>query len=304
MDGPAADIVLVNTPPAAATSQKFDFRRQKTLERAYLRSMELLLESYCKPAAAVLTASLRQNCKVELREIAQNPWESLEHPEAYSPVVFSLPPLPTRAVMILPVPMALLLVELKLGGNGHRLPKRSALTEIEAVLLKDLTNEMLTRLAVVFSHSTELHADWQGPEQSRQVVQRLPGSEMYLHANFAVEIGDIAETFRLSFAFPFAMLVPLLESFSVRAEGVSVSDSRNFREAMRARIMDVPVSVEARFKSTTLSYGDVMAIEPGAILSLGHRKNEPIELRVGGVVLHKAQPTRVGKRVAAMIVKE
>ena len=302
MSGPAADIVHVNTPPAA--SQKFDFRRQKTLERAYLRSIELLLESYCKPAGGVLTASLRQNCRVELREIAQNPWGSLMHPDAYSPVVFSLPPLPARGIMILPVPMALLMVELKLGGNGHRLPQRSALTEIEAVLLKDLTNELLTRMAVVFSHSTDLRADWQGPEQSRQVVQRLPGNEMYLHATFEVEIGDIAENFQLSFAFPFTMLIPLLESFSVRSEGVGVADSRKFREAMRARIMDVPISIEARFKSTTLAYGEVMAIEPGAILSLGHHKNEPIELRVGGVVLHKAQPTRVGKHVAAMIVKE
>ncbi|MDA8263145.1 MAG: FliM/FliN family flagellar motor switch protein [Actinomycetota bacterium] len=294
----------MNTPPAAASSEKFDFRRQKTLERAYLRSVELLLESYCKPAASTLTGSLRQNCKVELREIVQNPWESLSHPESYSPVVFSLPPLPSRGIMIMPVPMALLMVELKLGGNGHRIPRRSSLTEIEAVLLKELTNELLARMAVAFSHATELHADWQGAEQSRQIVQRLPGNEMYLYATFDIAIGDIAENFQLSFAFPFTMLIPLLESFNVRSEGVGVTDSRNFRESMRARMLDVPVSIEARFKSTTLSYGEVMAIEPGAVLSLGHSRSEPIELRVGGVVLHKAQPTRIGKRVAAMIVKE
>ena len=302
--GPPVDTLRVNTPPPASDSEKFDFRRQKTLERAYLRSIELLLESYCKPAASTLTGSLRQNCKVDLRETVQNPWESLVHPENYSPVVFSLPPLPSRGVMIMPVPMALLMVELKLGGNGHRIPSRSSLTEIEAVLLKDLTNELLARLAVAFSHATELRADWQAVEQSRQILQRLPGIEMYLHATFDVAIGDIAESFQLSFAFPFTMLIPLLESFSVRSEGAGVADSRDFRESVRARLLEVPVSIEARFKSTSLSYGEVMAIEPGAVLSLGHRKSEPIELRVGGVVLHKARPTRIGKRVAAMIVKE
>ena len=76
-------------------AKKFDFRQPKTLERNQLRSLQLLLEAFARPASSILSANLRVHCRLDITGLLQLPWEGVldMFEDNGSVTVVSLPPI-------------------------------------------------------------------------------------------------------------------------------------------------------------------------------------------------------------------
>ncbi len=286
-------------------TKSFDFRQPKTLERTQARSIEMLLESFARPASTVLGANLRVPSRLEIESTSQKTWEEIlsELPELGSVSVFYLTPLPSKIVLFLPATLALRLVDLRLGGVGDQEFEARIPTDIEQTIILGVMGEVLPQLTNAFSPIVETRLERLGTEQALQFVQGIPLNEMCFLVSFDVTIGELgSETMFL--VFPFPALRPLVESLGNRNHTVVEKQSEEFHQGLETRLQDVEINVEILFKPTLLTSGEIVRMVPGDVVNLGHRVSDPLDVIVDGVQLYRGRPTKVGSRLAVLIVEE
>ncbi len=286
-------------------TKSFDFRQPKTLERTQARSIEMLLESFARPASTVLGANLRVPSRIEMASTSQKTWEEVlgELPEIGSVSLFYLTPLPSKIVLFLPAALALRLVDLRLGGIGDQEPEARVPTDIEQTIILGVLGEVLPQLTSAFSPIIETRLERLGTEQALQFIQGIPLNEMCFLVNLDVTIGELSSQ-TMSLVFPFPALRPIVESLGSRGHAVVEKQSEEFHQGLETRLQDVEVDVEVLFKPTVLTSGEIVEMEPGDVINLGHRVSDPLDVIVNGVHLYRGRPTKVGSRLAVLIVEE
>lgn len=286
-------------------AKSFDFRQPKTLERTQARSIEMLLESFARPASTVLGANLRVPSRIEISSTSQRTWEEVlgELPDTGSVSLFYLAPLPSKIVLFLPAVLALRLVDLRLGGIGDQEPEARVPTDIEQTIILGVLGEVLPQLANAFSPIIETRLERLGTEQALQFVQGIPLNEMCFLVNLDVAIGELS-TQTISIVFPFPVLRPIVESLGSRGHAVVEKQSEEFHKGLETRLQDVEVDVEVLFKPTVLTSGEIVQMVPGDVINLGHRVSDPLDVIVNDVYLYRGRPTKVGSRLAVLIVEE
>src|SRR5258707_15604356 len=94
---------------------RFDFSAPRGLERPQLRQLQLTLEAYARRGASVLSATLRTRVQIDLVGLREREVHAFadEVAEQSSLLLFAMPPLPGRAIVALPLPLAMALVDLR-----------------------------------------------------------------------------------------------------------------------------------------------------------------------------------------------
>ncbi len=282
--------------------RNFDFRQPKSLERNQLRALQLVLESFLRAASSVLSANLRMPFRLNVGELEQKPWEAvisdLEDPASIA--VFSLPPLPSKALWHMPIDLVMRLIDLRLGGSGKGdVPKR-ALTDIERVIVRDLVSEMLQQLVPAFGPITTVNIGTLHQESSLQFVQLVALSEMCVLAPIELSISNDPPIYT-AICFPFPLLRPITEILNSRANPVEDTLESTLTAKIESRLFDVEVVLNVEFEPTTLTSREVVSLAIGDVVRLDHRKGQPLKIKVDNTFMYYAMPTQVGKRVACLL---
>jgi flagellar motor switch protein FliM len=280
----------------------FDFRRPSKFGREHLRCLENLHESFTRRLASSLTHALR--CVVQLKPIAadeityENYVRSLPNPSVL--VLVSLSPLPGNVIVEMSAPMGLLLVDRALGGFGAPAPMRR-LTDLETRLLGELIRGGVGAFQETFAPVLDVAPDLLGIETNPSFVQVAPPSEttLLLSYSFVVAAATKVEGL-LTVCYPFSTLHPVMDRLQrhVAAEQPpEEAASSDEMEQMADRLQDVAVTLSVALRPTTVSARDVAVLEPGDVLRLDHRIDEPALGLVDGVELFEGFVGRRGKRL-------
>lgn len=286
------------------TPRSFDFRKPKSLERNQLRSLQMVLESFLRAASSVLTANMRVPFRLTIGELEQKPWEEviglLEDPASIA--VFSLPPLPSKALWHMPIELSMRLIDMRLGGNGKGdIPKRP-LSDLERVIIKNLTEDMLAQIVPAFAPITSLALGGVNLETSTQFVQLVSLSEMCVLAQIEIAASN-EPPISTAICLPFPLLRPITEILNNRANPIEDEVDHTLSHNIEQRLYDVPVEVTVEFEPTLLTSREIVSLAAGDVVRLSHRKGQPLRVRVDSTELYLAQPTQVGKRVACVLVE-
>ena len=284
-------------------AKKFDFRQPKTLERNQLRSLQLLLEAFARPASSILSANLRVHCRLDITGLLQLPWEGVldMFEDNGSVTVVSLPPLPSKAIYYQQFDPALRIVDLRFGGSGDDIPSRNMLTDIELDVVLGIMEEVLAQLPAAFSSILDIRLGQITQEQSLQLVHAAAMNEMCIVAKMLLRIDD-KHDHETALILPFPLLRPMLDQLGSRGVAV-VEQNLGFANQLAERLQDVNLDLEVVFKPTFLSSGQIVDLRPGDVVRLAHRKGEPLDLVCGPVKVSKVQPTQVGRRLACLVVE-
>ena len=284
-------------------AKKFDFRQPKTLERNQLRSLQLLLEAFARPASSILSANLRVHCRLDITGLLQLPWEGVldMFEDNGSVTVVSLPPLPSKAIYYQQFDPALRIVDLRFGGSGDDIPSRNMLTDIELDVVLGIMEEVLAQLPAAFSSILDIRLGQITQEQSLQLVHAAAMNEMCIVAKMLLRIDD-KHDHETALILPFPLLRPMLDQLGSRGVAV-VEQNLGFANQLAERLQDVDLDLEVVFKPTFLSSGQIVDLRPGDVVRLAHRKGEPLDLVCGPVKVSKVQPTQVGRRLACLVVE-
>lgn len=291
---------------AAAEGQqtRFDFSAPRGLERQQLRQLQLVLETYTRRAASVLSATLRTRVQIELVGLKEKDIHAFSEgvEEQAALLLFALPPLPGRAMVALPLPLAMALTDLRLGGPGRSpsYPDR-ALTEIERGIFAPVAELLLADLPVAL---TGLVPCGMGnvTQESGQYLQNVGSTaDRCLVVSMTMMLGG-ADEHPYNLMLPFTMVRSLVDAME-RMNGSADEGPREFK-AVAERMLDVSAEASIRFLPTKLTSSEILSLVPGDVVRLPHPEGAPLQLAVGGLPLMYVSITQRGKRVVCTVIAQ
>lgn len=291
-------------PPAAERARTFDFRRPNKLSRDHVRNLQIIHETFARQFTTVLSSTLRAVSEVSVLSIEQLAYDEYvrDTPNPSHMSILSVDPLPGVAVLQFPMSTAMTIVDLMLGGHGAASALERPLTEIEKGLLRTIIDRVLAELAYAFESVAEINPTVLGHESNPQFAQVAAPSDMTVVIMFDVKIGN--ESNVASLCFTYSALQPILDTIASATSHSQAGrhDLQVARERVADRLLDVPVELAVEFAPTSLTSSQILDLQVGDVVPLGHPTDVPLTGSVGGTVAFRVRPARSGKRLACQIV--
>jgi flagellar motor switch protein FliM len=291
-------------PPASERARSFDFRRPNKLSRDHVRNLQIIHETFARQFTTVLSSTLRVVSEVSVLSIEQLAYDEYvrDTPNPSHMSILSIDPLPGVAVLQFPLSTAMTIVDLMLGGHGASSALERPLTDIERGLVRTIIDRALAELAYAFESVAEIHPTVLGHESNPQFAQVAAPSDMTVVIMFEVKIGTEANV--ASLCFTYSALQPILDTIAAAATHAQAGrhDLEVAKERMAGRLLDVPVELAVEFAPTSLTSAEILDLQVGDVVPLGHATDLPLTGSVGGNATFRVRPARAGKRLACQIV--
>jgi flagellar motor switch protein FliM len=125
---------------------------------------------------------------------------------------------------------------------------------------------------------------------------------MVLVVSFEIRIGEKHEN--ATICVPFTTLAPVLETLATQTlfQDQRGEDPVQWQQKLETSLYHVPVEVCARFEAVGLTSAEVVALQVGDVVPLGHSVDKPVSLTVDGVRCYDAVTGRRGKKLACLVV--
>jgi flagellar motor switch protein FliM len=281
----------------------YDFRRPTKLSREHVRMLQIAYETFARQYATLLTTSLRAVSQITLVSIEQLTYDeyiaSLSSPTIVAMV--SLDPLPGTAILEFSLSTALVSIDHMLGGPGGEQPMRP-LTDIETPLLQGLLDRVLGELRYAFETIVSVRPRLLGIEYNPQFVQAGVSSDPVIVASFEMRVGS--EECVATVCLPFGAIFTKLQG--ERSDAPLSEVQRSAREVAQRNVVAgleaAPLEVAVRFQSIRVRPRDLIDLQPGDVVPLGHPVTTPLAVTSAGITFAHAVPGSQGTRLACLVV--
>lgn len=303
------DQTSAETAPAVTGARRrrgearpYDFRRPVRLAREHSHLMRVAMGTFARQATTVLTTSLRAVCQVSGLTIDELSYDEYLSglPEQSVSAVVTLEPLAGKALLNFDNAMLLTMIDHQLGGPGGTEQPDRPLTDIEASLIRQLLARVLRELAYALEGVARVGPQLVTLESNAQFVQAAAATDPVIVWQMELQMGDRSAPVTL--CFPYATLAPALELMTAAAQDGEKARVR--AEATRKttqRLNDVLVDVSVRFDPIRLRSSQILALEVGDVVSLGHRTTAPLSVTSASTTFAPAIPGASGRRLAVLI---
>lgn len=304
---------MMEAPPSAASlgaqeresTTAYDFRRPTTFAREHVRSLAVAHEVFVRRFASGLNGALRTVVQMEPVSVEQMSYDdyirSMPNPTVLTTV--GLAPLPAAAVLEMNVQLALVLVDRMLGGQGLPVAPRRP-TEVETHLLHELVGNGLEAFRETFKPLADVTPSVGHVDYNPQLVQVVAPSEVVLLLTYRVTIAQGARAEGLlTICYPYSTLGPALGQLasSLWLDPALPAASGTAGAPLRDKVPAVPLRLAVQADSIRVPAREMAALQPGHVLQLDHRADEPLRGVVGGVDVVAGHIGRRGRRLAFQI---
>jgi flagellar motor switch protein FliM len=308
---------VTKSPAAAATSrtqgrvsrrtgssgpQPYDFRRPIKLSREHVRTLQIAFETYARSCGTLFTTRLRVVSSVTLAGVEQLTYDeyvsSLNNPTVVA--VVAIDPLPGSLLLEMSSSAAMTSIDHMLGGPGGAQPERP-LTEVEMPLLRGLLERMLGELRYAFEQLVDIEPKLREIEYNAQFLRAHQPGDAVVIASFDMKIGS--EECVASICLPFNTILPVLEHETAiePTEAERAARLVAFRN-LTAGLSAAPIDVAVRFQPIRMRTDDIVDLQPGDVVPLGHPTSVPLEVTVNETTFAYAVPGNQGARLACLVV--
>ena len=280
----------------------FDFRRPSKFSREHMRGLEVVHEMFMRRASSTLSHRLRKIVSIEPFSTDQITYEdyirSMPNPSVIATV--GVDPLPGDIITEMSTQLAIAIVDRLLGGAGENVPMRGP-TEIEARIIRDVMRTIVEALREALEPVQAVEPELRSLDFNPRFVQIVPPTEMILLLGYTMRLGSAPEGI-LSLCYPFTTIEPALGRLErrVRIEGVTAPDDVAPPLAEVVPDLDVPLAI--RLRTSQVPTAQLAVLQPGDVIRLDHRADEPALGEIGGRRLVSARLGRRGRRLAVQIV--
>lgn len=303
-------VTVQDAPPStrrkrSGAPEVYDFRRPMTLAREHARALEMDFETFARQWGTLLTSRLRVVAQVTLESVELRSYDEFVRglPPMTTMVLCGVDPGRATGVLQMPVDTTMLWVDYLLGGPGlaGAVPERE-LTDIEWQLVRELLGHAVGDLGYALAAVCPIDVTVRSVQYAPQFVQAAAASEPVIIATFTMALGEHRST--TSLMIPAETLLTSLRA-GEKHDNRSVDEVQEHELALD-RIADqvrgVPVSIGVRFAPRPVTARDVVGLQVGDLLPLGHRADQPLDVVIGDVVLARAALGSNGSRLACLVV--
>lgn len=267
----------------------YDFRRPDRVSREQLQALQALHDRFARDVATSLAAYLRTGVEATVATVESVTFAdflaSLPDPTVF--YALALPPFDGLAALELNPAVASLMVDRLLGGPGTPASATRGLTEIEQHVVDAVVGVLLEDLGAAWRRVLDVRFKVHGRDAKPAVLHvASPGDAMVLVA-VDVRIGEARGM--LSLCLPAGIAARMPQGWRSGRRDPSPADASHLARNL-ARVT-APVTAVLR---ATLEARDILAVQPGDVLSLGRTITEPIEVCVWNTVKLLARPAGTG----------
>lgn len=299
-------------PQLEKYTRPYDFRSPDKLTKENLRALNLIYEDFSRITGNALSAHVRTSVDINVAKTDQTSFGELmfgetdKSQEAATPgiiVLFNLSPLPGSGLLQMELPLVFTIIDRMLGGPGWPTNKMRQLTALEREILQVVVRKIMGSFRDVWSKYRTFEPRILVVESDPRMVPRvIPFHDIMVRTIFGVKIGETFGLMRL--ALPYLMVNPLLNLVE-KEEGGSHPKFRQERRLEEILIwlgkIRLPVTIE--LGSTMVTAREVLELEPGHVIQLEKKVEDPVEVRVEQKVKLGGQLGLIGERKAVQITK-
>jgi flagellar motor switch protein FliM len=280
-----------------------NFKRQETLERGRLRHLTPIIETVSHRIAGSRTSMLHATVRVEPGEIRQDSWETFaaELPEPTFLASCVLAPSGARVVLHLPLPLALSLVEIRLGGTGRSPAPDRPLTDIELRLVDEVARQVLGDTILAIEPSFPIHVSATTSVSSALFLQMPDAADTWLLIPLAVELTEDAN-FEAGLWIPSALASALLAAVDRTESSANAEPDEATLERVRTRLLTAKVELAVTFPDIALSTEELLMLAPGDVVPLHRAQGLPLHLTMDGARYGYVVLTPRGHRLACTVI--
>jgi flagellar motor switch protein FliM len=265
--------------------QVYDFKRPERVSKDQMRALEALHEGFGRNFGAAISGYLRTIIEVNVAHIEQLTYSEFIH-SLPNPTCFNLLKaeqldgqvcLEISPLIIYPI------IDRLLGGSNAELfiPQRP-LTQIEQRLVQRITDRATHHLSEAWSNLTPVTFKVEDFESNPQLVQIVPPNETVVVVGFELKMGSRAGTMAL--CIPYNVIEPIMGMlatqnwFSYQRKG---SGDDHIRRLTR-NVSNAPLDVRAFLAETTIRLNDLMALQPGDLITTDKEFTQDVLIQVEG----------------------
>jgi len=281
--------------------KKCDLGKSSALTADQVRIVTYLHESLARRLGNSLGAYLRVGFEMNLVSAEQITYsEYLSRlPELTYLASLHIMPIDARAAIQADLSLVFPIVDLVLGGSGADPIEPRDLTEIEEQIFETVVGLIARDLHITWAPVLELDIQFEQRQQLAQAQSLMLSTEKTLCLSFEIRLSEARGT--ISLVFPAVVANALLRKLSVQWSFASRIPSRESRRRIRERLLGSRFDVQLNLPPSSLSIRDLVALEPGRVLVLPKRAQEPVHLSVSNKPMFLAYPVRQGTQKGARV---
>lgn len=285
----------------------FNFRRPEVLAREHLRGLEGRLGGFCRAAMTVLAQYMQKPVEVTLQKARNTVYESLfeKAPETgRSKHIYGFFRTSTGGgipgVFSLSRDLLYALIECLMGGTGYTPQPARVLTDFERLMMTDLGNRLLKRLADALAEVVPLDPDVQVVHEEPRLLPRVfAPDDPFLRQLYEVDFGDCRGY--LTVALPYRVLRPHLGKLKAvpqpaGAPALKEEELRRFDD-----FEALPLDLVAEMAPVQVTLGTLLKLKPGDIVPVEPRSARNVLVRVDDSPRFLGRPGLLGDRMVVEV---
>jgi len=300
----AADIQTAEAARAEPQSPErirtLDFSQPTKFVPELRRRVARVLDPFCEALAGRMSTELRTAVELRLTESSQLTWAAAKAqlPADSIAVTVEAHRIDRQMLMNVELPFILQALECLLGGDASQAPAERRLSEIDWTLTRGLLHSMISQLSLAWRDlgGVELALGEMDIEGDAGVV--VPIGEPTFAITLESSIDGRHST--ISLLIPWRAIEPLADDI-VGQGSTSHSTDPLEAQAVSRGVASAQVMLRAEVGSVQMPMSQMLALVPGALLSLEDRAEDGVHLFAEGVSIGRGRPGRSGPRRAVKL---
>lgn len=281
----------------------YDFRRQSTLSRDHVRTMQIVQETFARGFTTVLASQLRSVTQVSITSIEQRSYDEYVRwlPNPTLLTLLNLNPLSGAAIFHVPLEICFTAIETMMGGTGDGQQPERPLTDLELLLMRGILESALPELRYAFEPVVATEPRIMSQESNPQYAQIAAPTDMVIVVAYEIKIDSTVGV--ASLCIPFSSLQPHLEALSASSLYGNLSSSNRAENLHRLHVHlgETRVQVAAQFRDVEVLARHIVGLQVGDVLPLHHPVDEPLTLVVDETPVHHARIGRQNRHLAVLV---
>jgi flagellar motor switch protein FliM len=265
--------------------QAYDFRNPGFLAATELRKLRVEHEQYLARLAALLSIYLRMEFGLQmskLQTIAYGKFTELINSPAHL-VLFKVEPFRGICVLDMNPRLGLTIVDRLMGGAGHAPTQGHELSEIEAALLDQAVQIILTEWCNHWHKLQDIKPVIIGHENSGQFLQTAHSDTLMLVVTVEARMSDCLEQIQL--AFPYASIEPLVRKLqeALNAEIDLEPRTNEVKGRWNTELEKASIPITAEWPKLEMTARDIANLKIGDVLPLEPEVVNHVRLRLASM---------------------
>jgi flagellar motor switch protein FliM len=281
----------------------YDFRRPDKLSKDQMRTLQLIHESFGRLASSSLSAYLRTAVQLNLVSIEQGVYG--EYVERVPPDsilhILGMEPLPGSVLISTDLIAAMAAVDRLLGGAGSPPESARTPTEIELALMQGLVANMLTGLTEAWSRVVDLQPTIRDVVLDARYVQVALRSDPVVV--IALEMSIMHHSGTVTICIPYVSIEPVLSKLTAQLWFASArrGSAAQHTDELRQSLSTIDIDLMVELGGTWVTVQDMVDLKEGDVVVLDRRKDQPLDLMIGGRRKYQTRPGVLGNKLAVQI---